>query len=128
MQMMTTIGKVNSIQEACTKCFAVHILKFEILQITGKKWNKEHQTLRFRFFMNRSSILMFLVLFVHVVCKISNSNMWTAKHLKKLLVLSWLYKNEVREVSLKQTIFKIFCRINSLKTNPFLTQNFFTWL
>ena len=26
--------KVNSVQEACTKCFAVHILKFEILQIT----------------------------------------------------------------------------------------------
>ena len=28
-----TGGKVNSVQEACTKCFAVHILKFEILQI-----------------------------------------------------------------------------------------------
>ena len=27
-------GKVNSVQEACAKCFAVHILKFEILQIT----------------------------------------------------------------------------------------------
>ena len=26
--------KVNSVQEACTKCFAVHILKFEILQTT----------------------------------------------------------------------------------------------
>ena len=26
--------EVNSVQEACTKCFAVHILKFEILQIT----------------------------------------------------------------------------------------------
>ena len=26
--------KVNSVQEACAKCFAVHILKFEILQIT----------------------------------------------------------------------------------------------
>ena len=25
-------GKVNSVQEDCTKCFAVHILKFEILQ------------------------------------------------------------------------------------------------
>ena len=29
-----TYGKVNSVQEACAKCFAVHILKFEILQIT----------------------------------------------------------------------------------------------
>ena len=26
--------KVNSVQEACAKCFAVHILIFEILQIT----------------------------------------------------------------------------------------------
>jgi hypothetical protein len=26
--------KVNSVQEACAKCFAVHTLKFEILQIT----------------------------------------------------------------------------------------------
>jgi len=29
-------GKVNSVQEACAKCFAVQILKFEILQITEK--------------------------------------------------------------------------------------------
>ena len=28
------LGKVNSIQEACARCFAVHILKFEILQTT----------------------------------------------------------------------------------------------
>ena len=26
--------KVNSVQEACAKCFAVYILKFEILQTT----------------------------------------------------------------------------------------------
>ena len=42
---VTKFDKVNSVQEACAKCFAVHILKFEILQITRKKWNKEHQTL-----------------------------------------------------------------------------------
>ena len=29
--------KVNSVQEACIKCFAVHILKFEILQTTLTK-------------------------------------------------------------------------------------------
>ena len=46
-----------------------------------KKWNKEHQTFSFQFFTNRFSILMFLVLFFHLVCKISNFNMWTAKHL-----------------------------------------------
>ena len=28
--------KVNSVQEACAKCFAVHTLKFEILQTTWK--------------------------------------------------------------------------------------------
>ena len=27
-------GKVNSVKEDCTKCFAVHILEFEILQST----------------------------------------------------------------------------------------------
>ena len=32
--------KVNSVQEACEKCFAVHVLKFEILQITQKKNNQ----------------------------------------------------------------------------------------
>jgi hypothetical protein len=26
-------GKANSVQEACANCFAVHILKFEIMQI-----------------------------------------------------------------------------------------------
>ena len=31
------LSKVNSVQEACAKCSAVHILKFEILQITWKK-------------------------------------------------------------------------------------------
>ena len=30
-------GKVSSVQEACAKCLAVHILKFEILQTTSEK-------------------------------------------------------------------------------------------
>ena len=38
--------KVNSVQEACIKCFAVHILKFEILQTTLTK-QKKHQNARF---------------------------------------------------------------------------------
>ena len=33
---MTVSGKFNSAQEACTKYFVVHILKFEILQTTWK--------------------------------------------------------------------------------------------
>ena len=35
-----TVIKVNSVQEACAKCFAVHILKFEILQTTLKNKTK----------------------------------------------------------------------------------------
>ena len=45
------------------------------------KWSKEYQTLSFQFFTNRFSILIFLILFFHVVCKISNFDKWTAKHL-----------------------------------------------
>ena len=55
--------KVNSVQEACSKCFAVHMLEFEILQITWKKWNKEYQTLSFQFIPNKFSISMFLFCF-----------------------------------------------------------------
>ena len=35
-----TIGKVNSVQEACTKCLAVHVLKFETSQTTWKNKTK----------------------------------------------------------------------------------------
>ena len=34
--------KVSSVQEACAKYFPVHILKFEILQITLKKRKKKN--------------------------------------------------------------------------------------
>ena len=49
-----------------------------------KKWNKEHQTLSFPFFINKSSILMHFILFFRVVCKISNFNMWTVTHLARV--------------------------------------------
>ena len=78
------ICKVNSVQEACAKCFLVHILKFEILQITWKKLNTEHKTLSFQFFTKRFSIFAlwhFLFCFFHLVCRTSNFNMWTAKNL-----------------------------------------------
>ena len=74
-------SKVNSVQEAYAKCFAVHILKIRILQITWNKRNKQHQTLSFQFLTNRFNILMFFVLFFHAGCKISNLNKWTTKHL-----------------------------------------------
>jgi hypothetical protein len=34
LQKLMICCKVNSVQEACAKCFTVHILEFEILQIT----------------------------------------------------------------------------------------------
>ena len=80
--------KVNSVQEACAKCFAVHILQFEILKIAWKKWNKEHQTLSFQFYINKSSILMllFFMWFARIQILISVlQNIWG-----KFLVLSWL--------------------------------------
>ena len=36
-------GKVSSVQEACTKCFAVHLLKFDKLANHMKKQSKKHQ-------------------------------------------------------------------------------------
>ena len=44
--MIFVLFKVKSVQEACAKCFAVHILKFEILK-SHEKQNKKHQNARF---------------------------------------------------------------------------------
>ena len=41
--------KVNSVQEACAKCFGVHILRFEILQITLENGTKNIGLLVFSF-------------------------------------------------------------------------------
>ena len=46
--------------------------------------NSGHQTLRFQFFINTISIWNLFVLFFHVVCKISNFDMWTANHLTQV--------------------------------------------
>ena len=89
------LRKVNSVQEACAKCFAVHIFKFEILPTTWeKKLSKEHQILSIQFFINISSILMFFVLFCFfmrfarfqiLICE--PQSIW-----RKVLVLSLLYE------------------------------------
>ena len=75
-------------QETCAKCFAVHILKFENLQITWKKWNNEYQTLSFQFFTNKFSILMSS--FFHVVCNISTFDKWTEKHLAQASCIEFI--------------------------------------
>ena len=74
--------KVNSVQEACAKWFAVHILKFEILQTKWKYKTKSIKML-FRFIDEKlkTKSLVFFVSIFSVICKISNFNMWTAKHL-----------------------------------------------
>ena len=65
--------KVNSVQEPCAKCFAVHKLKFEILQrFIGEKL--------------KTNSPVSVVSFFNVICKISNFNIWC-----KILVLSLLY-------------------------------------
>ena len=75
--------KVNSVQEACTKCFAVHILKFEILQTTWKNKTKKHQNARFIGEKLKTKSPMFLVLIFFMIFKISNFNMWTRKHFEQ---------------------------------------------
>ena len=40
---LARFSKVNSVQEACAKYFAVHILKFEILQTTWKNKTKNNK-------------------------------------------------------------------------------------
>ena len=41
---LARFSKVNSVQEACAKYFAVHILKFEILQTTWKNKKTKQKT------------------------------------------------------------------------------------
>ena len=56
-------SKVNSVQEACTKCFAVHISEFEIWQTTNKKQkNITNQNARFIDEKLKAQSLMFFVL------------------------------------------------------------------
>ena len=61
---------------------------FKSYQLDGKKWNKEHQALSFQFFINKSTILMFFVLFFRIVCKISILTCEPQRIWRKLLVMS----------------------------------------
>ena len=55
---------VNSVQEACDKCFAIHVSKIEILQNHMKKQNKQHQNDRFIDEKLKTKSLMFFVSFI----------------------------------------------------------------
>ena len=84
--------KVNSVKEACAKCFVVHILKFETLQITWKNQTKNIRPL----------VLSFSTIDLAFWCILSCLFMWFARFQIlisepqsiwcKLLVLSWLYR------------------------------------
>ena len=92
--------KVNSVQEACAKCFAVHLLKFEILQTTWRNKTKNIKMLNLLVKNWKLRVWCSLFQFFHVIWKISNFNMWTAKHLAQAscteLTLpqeTWIKKN-----------------------------------
>ena len=73
--------KVNSIQEACPKYLPVHNIKFEIFQATWKNKTKSNEMLELLMKNWKIRVWCSLLHFIHVICKISNFNMWTAKHL-----------------------------------------------
>ena len=86
----------NYIKSTQDKKLVPNALRFTYwsLKSNEKKLIKEHQTLIFQFFINKSSILILFVLFFHVVCKISNFNVWTAKYLAQascteLTLITW---------------------------------------
>ena len=73
--------KFNLVQEACSKCFGVHELKFEIWQTTWKNKTKNVKVLDLLMKNSKLKVWCSLFHFFHVICKISNFYMWTAKHL-----------------------------------------------
>ena len=96
-----TLYKVNSVQEACAKCFAVHILKFEILQTTWKTKQKHWNTRFIGEIMKTKSLMIFVKFFS---CDWQDFKFWFVNIARfqiliceprsiwrKLLVLSWLY-------------------------------------
>ena len=77
----------------CTKCFAFHVSKFEILKTTWKNKTKSIKMLDVLMKNWKIRVWCSLFHFFHVTCKISNFNMWTAKHLAQAscteLTLPW---------------------------------------
>ena len=73
--------EVNSIQEACNKCFVVHTLKLEIWQTTWKNKLKNNKNLNLLIKNWKLRAWCSLFHFSPVICRISNFNMWATKHL-----------------------------------------------
>ena len=79
--------KVNSVQEACAKCFVIHLLKFEILKNTWK--NKTKNIYWWKTEKSGSDVLCFIfvmwfAIFQILICEPQSI-------MRKLLILSWLY-------------------------------------
>ena len=104
--------KVNSVQEACSKCLVVHISKFEILQITWKRWTSDHSPfLQYGWFLqnfvkdfmrtnmhttasSKKLIQIYsdasrnpLTPFTLLVCHSKERNMWQELHTHKVVLL-----------------------------------------
>ena len=104
-------ASVNSVQEACAKCFVYHISIFEILQITWKNETKSIKPLAFSFSPINLAFFLFLIClfmwfawFQILICELQS-----IRH--KVLLLSRLYtcvsKSEIKSLALN----KYFCHI-----------------
>ena len=89
--------KVNSVQEACAKCFAIHILKFEILQTTWKNKTKNIKILDLLLKNRKLTVWCSLFHFSHVIARFQVLISEPESIWRKLLVLSWLYTTVVFE-------------------------------
>ena len=72
--------KVNSMQKACAKSLAVHLLKFEILQTTWNNKTKNISMLNVLVKYWKLRVWCSLFHFFMWFARFFNFNMWTAKH------------------------------------------------
>ena len=96
------ILKVNSLQEACAKRFAVHVLKFEILQNARKDKTKTIKMLNLLVKNSKVRVRCSLFHFFLVFCNIPNS-IWML--MIKSTNLNCFYKHLIFEKKITQTGF-----------------------
>ena len=112
--------KVNSVQEPCAKSFAVHLLKFEILQITWEKWNKEHQTHSFQFFSYRFWCFLFCF-----SCGLQDFKFWYVN--RKAFGASFLYRVDFIKLNLLN-FFVLTLLSSTIKFKRTISLNFVSFL